>query len=206
MPTVSRWRVGSTCLFLATATSLACGPKTPLSASPLQRWPVVSLSPVVVDAARLEALVHAEVNRVRSMAGLRVLAWNNGLVGIARGHSMDMGRRSYFAHNSPEGTTPDARYRQGGYACRVPVDKNTYLTSGENLYQSHRVAVFAVAANGNKSPHSYHTMSGLALRTVEGWLNSPEHRKNMLKGAWRSEAIGVYIHSDGTIYITQNFC
>lgn len=185
---------------------VGCAQSRSLPGSPLQQEPLVATQPQALDIPRLEALVHAEVNRVRLALGRQPLAWNPGLVAVARGHSLDMGQRRYFAHRSPEGQTPASRYRKGGYHCRVPLGGGEFLTSGENLYRSHRVAVLTLDATGQRRPHSYRTLNGVALQTVQGWLESPAHRKNMLKEAWRSEAIGVYVHTDGFIYITQNFC
>jgi uncharacterized protein YkwD len=39
---------------------------------------------------------------------------------------------------------------------------------------------------------------------VEGWINSPGHRKNLLCGCnWCG--IGIYVAADGTVYLTQLF-
>lgn len=53
--------------------------------------------------------------------------------------------------------------------------------------------------------------SELANAVVEGWLNSPEHRENLLREGWAQEGIGVSVVENpdegGTeIYVTQDFC
>jgi uncharacterized protein YkwD/uncharacterized membrane protein required for colicin V production len=45
------------------------------------------------------------VNRERTERGLPALKWDDRLREVARGHSRDMLKRGYFAHNSPEGKT-----------------------------------------------------------------------------------------------------
>jgi len=45
----------------------------------------------------------------------------------------------------------------------------------------------------------------LAEQTVNGWMNSPGHRKNILSG-FHSEGIGVAIAPDDKVYFTENFC
>jgi uncharacterized protein YkwD len=45
----------------------------------------------------------------------------------------------------------------------------------------------------------------LATETVNGWMNSPGHRINILTPHFQSEGIGVSI-SGNQVYLTQNFC
>lgn len=53
--------------------------------------------------------------------------------------------------------------------------------------------------------HDWNTEENLAEQTVNGWMNSPGHRENILSG-FHSEGIGVAIASDDKVYFTQNFC
>lgn len=53
--------------------------------------------------------------------------------------------------------------------------------------------------------HDWNTEENLAEQTVNGWMNSPGHRENILSG-FHSEGIGVAIASDEKVYFTQNFC
>lgn len=64
------------------------------------------------------------VNRERVAAGLRPLAPDPELTGVAREHSADMFARGYFAHDTPEGLTPFDRMRHANVR---------FLTAGENL-------------------------------------------------------------------------
>lgn len=38
------------------------------------------------------------------------------------------------------------------------------------------------------------------------WINSEEHRENMLAGRWTLTGLSVDIHENGTVYASQNFC
>lgn len=62
----------------------------------------------VPDSA-LEERMRAMVNAERAKEGLPALAFDAELLKIARAHAGDMLRRGYFAHVSPEGTTPSGR-------------------------------------------------------------------------------------------------
>ena len=64
------------------------------------------------------------VNRERVSRGLKPLVMSERLRRVARLHSIDMFQRGYFAHNSPDGTTPFQRMRRG----RV-----RFYEAGENL-------------------------------------------------------------------------
>ncbi len=55
------------------------------------------------------------VNAARVTAGCAPLRANAQLTKAARGHSADMARRHYFAHDTPGGTTPWTRIAQAGY-------------------------------------------------------------------------------------------
>lgn len=56
-----------------------------------------------------------EINDKRSAAGCKPLRYDGRLATAARKHSADMARRGYFAHNTPDGTTPWDRIRAEGY-------------------------------------------------------------------------------------------
>jgi len=42
--------------------------------------------------------------------------------------------------------------------------------------------------------------------TVEGWMNSPGHRENILTSRFYCEGIGVAVSDSDEVYITQKFC
>lgn len=144
------------------------------------------------DRARLELAIHERVNEARTERGLDALSFDVDLREIARNHSADMAERDYFSHTSPEGEGLQDRYDRFGYDCRVPAGAFRYKGGGENLF-----TIGSAASLSNEA---------LADRAVEGWLNSPAHRENLLDGDWRREGVGVATASDGAIYVTQNFC
>jgi uncharacterized protein YkwD len=45
----------------------------------------------------------------------------------------------------------------------------------------------------------------IAQQAVDGWMDSPGHRENILSG-YHSEGIGIAITPEGKVYVTQNFC
>jgi len=153
--------------------------------------------------AQLEKEIHLLINKERTKHHLSALAWNNALSTIARKHSSDMAKRSYFSHFSPEGHDFSYRYKQNGYSCALPADGRIYL-GAENIFQNNlydRIVYVNDAAY-----YEWNSMVKIAETTVQGWMNSPGHRKNILTPYWQSEGIGVVISPDNKVYITQNFC
>jgi uncharacterized protein YkwD len=108
----------------------------------------------------LESGVLAEVNAVRHQHGLTALHLSRGLSAAARQHSVEMATRGYFSHSSANGSSFDRRivryYRISG---------RRFWSVGENLLWS----------SPDVDPAG-------ALRM---WLNSPEHRANLLAPRWR---------------------
>ncbi len=156
-----------------------------------------------ITVSELEKRIHHLINEERQKHGLSALAWNSTLSRIARKHSSDMAKRNYFSHHSPEGHDFLYRYKQDGYACSVSVDDRLYL-GAENIFQNY---LYDRIVYVNDVPHyDWNSMAKMAETTVQGWMNSPGHRKNILTPHWKTEGIGVVISPDDKVYITQNFC
>ena len=79
--------------------------------------PAAAATPTTGTAATTaqEARVLLLVNRARAAARCPALKANAQLTRAARGHSLDMARRNYFAHTTPGGTTPWTRIAKAGY-------------------------------------------------------------------------------------------
>lgn len=82
----------------------------------------VSARPPTPEEASLATQVVALVNQQRATAGCGPVAEDAGLGAVALGHSVDMGVRNYFAHDTPEGVSPFQRAANAGLSA-----------SGENI-------------------------------------------------------------------------
>jgi len=190
-------------LMLVCAAFAACHAPRSASISPALS-PGDSRSKPEVRSAELEKRIHYLINAERKKHGLSSFAWNEALRGIARKHSSDMARRGYFSHVSPDGHDFSYRYKQEGYQCEVRGQGNAYYTGGENIFQNNlydRVMI----TNGVRQ-YDWNSVDRIAETTVDGWMKSPGHRKNILMPYWVSEGIGISISPDDKVYITQNFC
>jgi uncharacterized protein YkwD len=142
-----------------------------------------------------EEEIHRLVNVERKKYGLPSLSYDLKLTNIAKLHSYDMFERDYYAHESPEGKGASDRGLAVGYNCKIHVSPTSYYEGiGENLskYSSTSLVFW-------ESPES------IAKRTVDGWMNSPPHKENILTDHYQQEGIGVKI-GVFDIYATQNFC
>lgn len=130
----------------------------------------------------VERAIHRETNRHRSNHGLDTLYYNNHLSAVALQHSRDMADRDFFDHTNPDGLDAVDRYQKFGHDIH---------SSGENI------ALIPLTPTT--------TIDEAAERVVQDWMDSPGHRKNILRNQFAKEGIGVYISSDGGMYATQNF-
>jgi uncharacterized protein YkwD len=118
--------------------------------------------------------VHREVNEFRRVHGLKPLTLDPRISAQAREHSADMVRKGKTISHSGF----NQRLQEIGK--KIP-----YRAAAEN-----------VAASVNyKNP---------AQMAVEGWKNSPGHRKNML-GDFSLTGIGIAQSKDGGYFFTQIF-
>jgi len=147
-------------------------------------WLALSLSPLVVTTAAatdpagadsLEADLLSRVNQVRREHHLVALVRRSDLDRVALAHSTDMAQRGYFSHESPEGGNPVDRLQQHGVTDMV--------LAAENLGKT--------------------TQSDPSARIVESWLQSPDHRANLLAPALNFTGIGIARGSDGSLIFTQ---
>ena len=156
-----------------------------------------------IDVPKLEKTIHSFINKERQRNGLSPIVWDDSLAEIARKHSKDMSKRNYFDHNSPEGHDFVYRYQRDGYQCSIRVDRTIHEGAENialnNLYDS-------VTTINGKVFYDWNSQNKIAETTVQGWMHSPGHRRNILEPFWKHEGIGLFIGPDDKVYITQNFC
>ena len=169
------------------AAAIGFGP-TNQSSQPATSRAVSKTSAAYVRLSTLESQLLGQINVTRGRRGLRALRISSRLAAAANQHSVSMAEKGYFSHNSANGGSFFRRiasfYTYRGYS---------NWSAGENLLWS----------SPDVSPAG-------ALRM---WMNSPEHRANLLDRSWReigisavheANAPGVYGGDEVTI-ITADF-
>ena len=144
-------------------------------------------SPVLV-----ERLVAEEINDIRAAENLSRLEPRPDVIAVAREHSVDMDERSYFAHVNPDDETPQDRVDRAGVDCTV----------GENIAQMW----YEPALPDGYTAQGLTSEAEVAEALVEGWMESPGHRENILTSGYESHGIGVYMGEGGAVYATHKFC
>lgn len=155
----------------------------------------------VTDLPAIEREIHRLINAERQNHGLGSLDWQDEIAAIARAHSQDMGTYRYFDHINPQGESPTDRAVRSGYPCR----KFRSYGLAENilqaeLYSSQTMIWFVIPAGKD-----WDSVDELAERSVQSWMFSPGHRRNILTAKYDRAGVGGAIVGE-TIYLTQNFC
>ncbi|GAP97898.1 CAP domain-containing protein [Leptolyngbya sp. NIES-2104] len=127
-------------------------------------------------AAKIETTIYQQINQVRQQDGLKGLKKNDRLAEVARRYSQQMAEKEFFSHTGADGTN---------VADRVEAGQISFQIVGENLYMGTNI----------RQP---------ADNAVEGWMNSPGHRENLLRPVYAETGIGVW-KKGNTYYITQLF-
>jgi uncharacterized protein YkwD len=138
------------------------------------------LLPTAGNLPLVRAAVLCLHNQIRAAKGLPLLKENAKLDRAALGHSNDMVAAGYFDHTTPGGTTFVDRILASHY-----VKASDGWTLGENL----------AWGTGDLS-----TPAGV----MNSWLNSPDHKANILKRAYREVGVGIRlgVPSDDTVGAT----
>lgn len=137
-----------------------------------------AIAPAAVSATSEERRVFDLVNAERRARGESALVWDAELTRMARVHSENMARQSFFNHKGPDGQGLRERSRASGISGFKALAENLAYNKG-----------FADAASS----------------AVTGWMHSEGHRDNILNAEFTRSGIGVARATDGRVYITQVF-
>ena len=174
------------------------------------------LDPNQFNPSLLEWILVYLTNQVRESHHLTACHPDSKLKKAGRRHSREMVRLNYFSHRSP---TPKNRYLIDRLKNTGLVLDNT--TMGENLAVDYFLKIAGVPfytnhANGKDQyidsktgkPIPYQTYREFASRTVQNWMESPNHRENILNRDFDRIGIGVAVgnyNNMQAIYVTQCF-
>ncbi len=129
--------------------------------------PGSDLQPTAANLPQVEAATLCEINIQRGQHGLAALTANSVLQAAALEHSNDMVDNNFFSHDSSSGEDFEDRILRFNYA-----PPNTRWVAGENI--------------------AWGTLSlSTADSIVQSWMNSPEHRANILHAGYKELGVGV---------------
>ncbi len=125
----------------------------------------------------MEMATHHAINAERTTRFISALTMDNTLRNVARAHSQDMIDRDFFAHLNPDGDNVGERLTAAGVR---------YSMAGENIAWNRGFADPVAVA-------------------VDGWMDSPGHRANILRAEYSHTGIGIAVNSQNAYYFTQVF-
>lgn len=123
--------------------------------------------PSSTNIAQVREATLCLINEQRLAHGELALVESSKLDNAAQAHSEDMIARDYFEHTTPSGEEFETRITASGY---IP-----------------RGAAYELGENIDTATLSLST----AAATVTAWMNSAEHRDNILNGEFRETGVGV---------------
>ncbi len=116
-------------------------------------------------------------NQERLRMGLPELRYNKDLEKAAQRHAVDMAKKNYFSHDGQDGSD---------LKDRVALTEYRYTNVGENLF--------------------WRTPDNDPAYAVQGWMESPGHRKNMLDQQFTEIGLGYAVdQANGKHYYVQVF-
>jgi uncharacterized protein YkwD len=146
--------------------------------SPLVTEMRATAFPSIDEATSIERTAFEKTNEARVENGRAPLVWDAELCRMAREHSQSMARQGYFSHETLEGLRLKDRARSMGIA--------HFRVIAENIAYN----------KGYDDPGAF---------AVERWMISAGHRANILYVDFQATAIGSYVATDGSVYLTQVF-
>jgi uncharacterized protein YkwD len=153
------------------------------------------------DLPRLQAVLFFLTNEVRAKYSLPPLAYSIELEETAHMHARDMVNEGFFSHMNTKTKgkySPNDRAKLNGISNPFLAEN---IIEGYGLQYTSKKTVYL----RGKGKFSYkpegeflkpHTYLSLGESLITGWMNSKEHRKNILSGEALQLGCGIYFYND----------
>jgi uncharacterized protein YkwD len=139
--------------------------------------------PPADDLETIQARALTLVNQTRQEHDLPPLTLEGKLNVSAQAHADDMFTRRYYDHASPEGRTARDRY--------IDTGGSKWRLVGENIAR----------CEGCRPPRRV----GVLNRLQQGWMESPDHRANILRKGLTHFGFGMVVDEERILYAVQTF-
>lgn len=148
-----------------------------------------------LDEQKVLAELYTMTNINRGDNNIDTLDLNQSLENVAQYKASNMKQKDYVSHVSPSGSNLTDRLDRFGLKCNQ---------SGENigqLYYKREIDVNYADENVN-----YTTEKELASGINKQFMNSNQHKSNIISREYDDYGIGMSITENGKVYVTQVFC
>lgn len=146
--------------------------------SAIGRIPAKEKQKIKSNDLSLEKKTFQLINDKRKENGLEPVIWNDKIAELAREHSQDMAKYSFFSHIGLKGGLVDQRAIDFGIKKWKAVSENIAYNKGFD------------------NPEEF---------AVERWMLSNGHRMNLLDARWQESGLGIAVTEDGMYFFTQIF-
>lgn len=156
--------------------------------------PTITETSPTLDETRAEEQVLQRVNDIRRDRELQTLQKYPQLTRLATTHTENMVEHDYYSHESPSGAPFHERAKKYAPHCSSPTENihRAPLSTEVRIYGSEQVV-------------NTRSVDGLATYLVQGWLNSPEHRENLLAADINGADVSIRVSDGGVVYATMAF-
>ena len=174
------------------------------------------IDPAQFDDAAARAAIFYATNEQRQKHNLPLLTRSAALEASSQLHAERMKKHNFFDHIDQTGDSrfkrPDDRARQVGVtnphvAENIAIENLLSTPSGQSVFRVEgEVGVYSKTAGG--PPIRLLTYAEFGRRVVNGWMNSPGHRQNILhKDALELGGGAAFYYQDNfpSMYAVQNF-
>ena len=189
------------CLTAAAAFGAGCVDDAGIFPEPEQDFPFLSPDETVSGTEdEIEQYIYIFTNEERTAYGLPAVSYDPVLSAAAKAHSADMAANGFFEHTNLKGQGPAARAADAGYEIYKDLGDGWYTEGiGENLFKMPHGNVRGIGYVGK------YDAERLAKEIVDGWMESPGHRANILDKGYEKTGIGVRYDGETYYYVTQDF-
>ena len=168
----------------------------------------------VVDSALFRAdyladLVFDLTNEERARHGLQRVSRSTALDRVATAHSTDMAARNYFSHTTKgvlrRANLGDRMRGAGVQFTRATENIAMHPVVVQKMYEIWNVGLTSRRREIGRRGITYGDM---AAKVMDGWMNSPGHRQNILDANVTELGVGCAVGDRKEcpyVYVTQNF-
>ncbi|MGV8109440.1 CAP domain-containing protein [Methanospirillum sp.] len=158
--------------------------------------PVTVIEKPVPDQKALESGIIAGIqdltNEYRIRQGLHPLSWDDDLAIITDRYAEELSRTGRLSHTDRSGDGPSDRAEAFGYPTTKEIVGGVRIGISENLAY---IGTGMVSGVGYVDPTN---SSAIATALMDGWMNSPGHKKNILDPL--SDRFGIGLFWNGEYY------
>lgn len=147
-----------------------------------------------INKTDLHSLTYDNMNEERRKSGLHELEQREDIEDISAYKTQRMINENYISHEAPDGEEVRDRFDRFNVNCSLVGENLAKTYYNKNVNTDHEGQV------------KYTSMEELATGITKQFMNSPDHKDNLLDEQWESHGINIQVTSQDEVYVTHKFC